>query len=77
MTIQARIEPAALDALLAPYDTTNAPGFAVGVALKGRRGVFGSPIGGEGGIVSTVNDMLLWLKHMSAPVVGREATWAA
>ncbi|MFV3126571.1 serine hydrolase domain-containing protein [Niveispirillum sp. KHB5.9] len=41
------------------------------------RGVFGSPIGGEGGIVSTVNDMLLWLKHMSAPVVGSAATWAA
>ncbi|MFV3075401.1 serine hydrolase domain-containing protein [Niveispirillum fermenti] len=41
------------------------------------RGVFGSPIGGEGGIVSTINDMLLWLKHMSAPVVGSEATWAA
>ncbi|MBP7337485.1 serine hydrolase [Niveispirillum sp.] len=41
------------------------------------RGVFGSPIGGEGGIVSTVNDMLLWLKHMSAPLVGSAATWAA
>lgn len=40
------------------------------------RGVFGSPIGGEGGIVSTVNDMLRWLKHMSTPIVGSAATWA-
>lgn len=40
------------------------------------RGVFGSPIGGEGGIVSTVDDMLRWLKHMSVPVVGSAASWA-
>ena len=43
MTVQARIDTAALDALLAPYDTTHAPGFVLGVALKGapryRRGV--------------------------------------
>ena len=31
---------------------------------------------GEGGIVSTVDDMLLWLKHMVRPVVGRPETWA-
>lgn len=41
------------------------------------RGVFGVPIGGEGGIVSTVDDMLRWLAHMSAPVVGTAATWTA
>lgn len=41
------------------------------------RGVFGVPIGGEGGIVSTVDDMLRWLAHMSAPTVGVEATWRA
>lgn len=39
------------------------------------RGVFGVPVGGEGGIVSTVDDMLLWLAHMSNPIVGRAATW--
>jgi CubicO group peptidase (beta-lactamase class C family) len=39
------------------------------------RGVFGVPIGGEGGIVSTVDDMLRWLAHMSAPVVGSLDTW--
>jgi len=30
---------------------------------------------GEGGIVSTVDDMLRWLKHMDAPVVGTAETW--
>ena len=42
-SLNARIDPAALDALLAPYDRSDAPGFAVGVALGGvpgyRRGV--------------------------------------
>lgn len=41
------------------------------------RGVFGVPIGGEGGIVSTVDDMLRWLRHMQDPVVGTRETWAA
>jgi CubicO group peptidase (beta-lactamase class C family) len=41
------------------------------------RGVFGPDIGGEGNILSTVDDMLLWLKHMSRPVVGSPETWAA
>jgi D-aminopeptidase len=31
---------------------------------------------GEGGIVSTVDDMLRWMAHMDAPVVGSPATWA-
>src|SRR3546814_10177146 len=43
MTARVRIDPAALNALLAPYDRSDAPGFAVGVALGGipgyRRGV--------------------------------------
>jgi D-aminopeptidase len=30
---------------------------------------------GEGGIVSTINDMLRWLAHMDAPVVGSASTW--
>jgi CubicO group peptidase (beta-lactamase class C family) len=37
----------------------------------------GCAIAGEGGIVSTVDDMLRWLAHMDAPVVGSSATWAA
>lgn len=39
------------------------------------RGVFGVPVAGEGGIVSTADDMLRWLSHMSNPIVGRPATW--
>jgi D-aminopeptidase len=31
---------------------------------------------GEGGMVSTVDDMLRWINHMNAPVVGSAATWA-
>jgi D-aminopeptidase len=30
---------------------------------------------GEGAMVSTVDDMLRWLAHMDAPVVGSAATW--
>lgn len=30
---------------------------------------------GEGGIVSTVDDMLRWLKHMANPTVGEPETW--
>ncbi|ANF54048.1 hypothetical protein DA69_04405 [Brevundimonas naejangsanensis] len=41
------------------------------------RGVFGPPVAGEGGIVSTVDDMLRWLAHMSAPRVGSPASWEA
>jgi CubicO group peptidase (beta-lactamase class C family) len=41
------------------------------------RGVFGPAIGGEGSMVSTVDDMLLWLHHMSKPRLGSEATWSA
>jgi D-aminopeptidase len=33
-------------------------------------------LAGEGGIVSTVDDLLRWLAHMDQPVVGSAATWA-
>jgi CubicO group peptidase (beta-lactamase class C family) len=69
------------DTLLRPLDTDLLPNSAT---LHARtpaggyaRGVFGVPIGGEGGIVSTVDDMLLWLRHMSDPVIGSRETWAA
>ncbi|MFW7267284.1 serine hydrolase domain-containing protein [Gluconacetobacter sp. Hr-1-5] len=38
---------------------------------------FRSEIAGEGGIIATVDDMLRWLRHMSAPVVGSASTWQA
>jgi hypothetical protein len=35
----------------------------------------GTALAGEGGMVSTVHDMLRWLAHMDAPVVGTLVTW--
>jgi len=37
----------------------------------------GGALAGEGGIVSTVDDMLRWLAHMARPTIGSAATWAA
>lgn len=69
------------DTLVRPLDTDLLPNSAtlhVPRADGGYdRGIFGSPIGGEGGIASTVDDMLLWLRHMDAPLVGSERSWAA
>jgi D-aminopeptidase len=39
------------------------------------RSYLGGALAGEGGIVSTVDDMLRWLAHMDQPVVGSAATW--
>lgn len=39
------------------------------------RSYLGSALAGEGGMVSTVDDMLRWLAHMDTPVVGSAATW--
>lgn len=43
-----------------------------GVFQKGHRFLEG---GGQGGIYSTVDDMLRWLRHMDAPTVGSPETW--
>lgn len=32
-------------------------------------------VSGAGGIVSTMDDMLIWMKHMDAPTVGTAETW--
>jgi CubicO group peptidase (beta-lactamase class C family) len=42
-----------------------------------QKSYLGTALTGEGGIASTVDDMLRWLSHMSAPHVGNAATWAA
>lgn len=39
------------------------------------RDTMGMEISGAGGMVSTMDDMLRWLKHMDAPVVGSAETW--
>lgn len=74
------LEPIGMhDTLLRPLDTellANSATLHLPRADGGwSRGIFGAPIGGEGGIVSTVDDMLRWLKHMSDPVVGSKETW--
>jgi D-aminopeptidase len=40
-----------------------------------ERGFFGVSISGEGAMVSSVEDMLIWLKHMHRPVVGGAESW--
>ncbi|HUN98947.1 MAG TPA: serine hydrolase domain-containing protein [Bradyrhizobium sp.] len=67
------------DTLLRHFDTNVLHGAATlhktsekGGFEKGHRYIEG---GGQGGIVSTVNDMLRWMAHMDAPVVGRRETW--
>lgn len=69
------------DTVLRPLDTDLLPNSAtlhVHSPDGGwTRGVFGTAIGAEGGLVSTVDDMLRWLHHMAAPVVGTAETWAA
>lgn len=42
-----------------------------------NRGQMIVPMSGDGGIISTVDDMLIWLRHMDAPSIGSAATWAA
>jgi D-aminopeptidase len=41
-----------------------------------EKGFLGTAFAGEGGMVSTVNDMLRWLAHMDRPSVGSARTWA-
>lgn len=69
------------DTMLRPLDTdllANSATLHVPTLSGGfSRGVFGPPMKGDGGIVSTVDDMLRWLAHMAAPTVGDAASWQA
>jgi CubicO group peptidase (beta-lactamase class C family) len=40
-----------------------------------EKAYLGTALAGEGGVVSTVDDMLRWLAHMDTPVIGSSATW--
>jgi len=69
------------DTELAPSDMEILPGAATLhlVSPQGlRRGIFPSEeVIGEGGMISTIDDMLTWLAHLRAPtVVGDAAIWA-
>lgn len=69
------------DTLLRRFDTDFVPNSAtmhVTRAVGGfDRSYTPGERAGEGGIVSTVDDLLTWLAHMDAPVVGSAATWEA
>lgn len=67
------------DTLLRRWDSDFVPNSAT-LHYRDARGAFsktrmGMELSGTGGMVSTMDDMLLWLKHMDAPVVGSTETW--
>jgi CubicO group peptidase (beta-lactamase class C family) len=68
------------DTMLRRWDSDFAPNSATLHArtADGRwtRDYMGMEISGAGGMVSTMEDMLRWLKHMDEPVVGSAETWA-
>ncbi len=75
-----------LDSVCAPSDMQILPGMATlhvarpapGGGIGWRRGIFMTEgVRGEGGIISTIDDMLRWLAHLRAPqkTVGSEASW--
>lgn len=69
------------DTLLRRVDTDFVPNSAT-LHMLGKDGSFtkeylGMEVSGEGGMASTVDDMLRWMAHMDRPVVGTAETWAA
>ncbi|NIJ39377.1 CubicO group peptidase (beta-lactamase class C family) [Sphingopyxis panaciterrae] len=65
--------------MLRRWDSDFVPNSAT-LHFRGATGVFskthmGMEISGAGGMVSTMDDMLLWLRHMDAPTVGSSETW--
>jgi D-aminopeptidase len=48
---------------------------ATNAAGEYEKSYLGTALAGEGGVVSTVDDMLRWLAHMDAPKLGSAATW--
>jgi D-aminopeptidase len=80
--LRARIfEPAGMHAtLLRRRDTDFVPNSAT-PHVMGKDGRFQKSywmeFSGAGGMASTVDDMLRWIAHLDAPVVGSAQTWAA
>jgi CubicO group peptidase (beta-lactamase class C family) len=73
-------EPVGLhDTLLRRYDTDFVPNSAT-MHMTAPNGGFdrsylAGALAGEGGIVSTVDDLLRWLAHMRTPTIGSAQTW--
>lgn len=67
------------DTMLRRFDNDFVPNSAtLHMPLPGggfEKAHLGSAIAGEGGVVSTVDDMLRWLSHMDAPRIGSPSTW--
>jgi D-aminopeptidase len=69
------------DTMLRRWDSDFVPNSAtlhmVDANMGYTRDYMGMEISGAGGLVATMDDMLRWLRHMDAPVVGSAATWDA
>jgi D-aminopeptidase len=67
------------DTLLRRTDSDFVSNSAAQHARDGRGGFKkiyrGCDLAGEGGVVSTLDDMLRWLAHMDAPRIGKDKTW--
>jgi CubicO group peptidase (beta-lactamase class C family) len=76
-------EPACMyDTLLRRWDSDFVPRSAAAHRLHPAGGYeksnfFGNAWAGEGGVVSTVDDLLRWLTHMEKSTVGSATTWDA
>jgi len=67
------------DSLLRRWDDDFVPNSAT-LHMRNQSGEYtrdymGMELTGAGGIASTVDDMLRWMKHMRSPVVGSAQTW--
>ncbi|MBN8850001.1 MULTISPECIES: serine hydrolase domain-containing protein [unclassified Sphingomonas] len=67
------------DTLMRRWDNQFVPNSAA-LHMLGKDGRYvrdglGMEISGAGGLVSSMDDMLIWLKHLDAPVIGSNLTW--
>lgn len=69
------------DTMLRRWDTDFVPNSAtlhmMNASGEYTRDYMGLELTGPGGLVSTMDDMLVWLKHMDAPTVGSAQAWQA
>jgi D-aminopeptidase len=69
------------DTMLRRWDCDFVPNSATLHMMDARgqyhRAPAGMALSGEGGIVSSIDDMLRWLRHMDQPRIGKPETWAA
>jgi CubicO group peptidase (beta-lactamase class C family) len=68
------------DTQLRRWDSDFLPNSAALHMVDGKGGYrkegMGMELSGAGGVVSTMDDMLRWLRHMDSPVVGSVETWS-